>query len=57
MGSTADQYQDRSADVLFCFGTPGYAAYFMARNFGHARAVNIQTWENLKQLIWLYKTI
>ena len=21
----------------------------MARNFGHARAVNIQTWENLKQ--------
>ena len=22
---------------------------FMARNFGHARAVNIQTWENMKQ--------
>ena len=21
----------------------------LARNFGHARAVNIQTWENLKQ--------
>ena len=21
----------------------------MARNFGHARAVNIHTWENLKQ--------
>ena len=21
----------------------------MASNFGHARAVNIQTWENLKQ--------
>ena len=21
----------------------------MGRNFGHARAVNIQTWENLKQ--------
>ena len=21
----------------------------MAKNFGHARAVNIQTWENLKQ--------
>ena len=21
----------------------------IARNFGHARAVNIQTWENLKQ--------
>ena len=21
----------------------------MARNFGHARAVNIQTWKNLKQ--------
>ena len=25
------------------------AQLIMARNFGHARAVNIQTWENLKQ--------
>ena len=26
-----------------------FHAMHMARNFGHARAVNIQTWENLKQ--------
>ena len=26
-----------------------YLSAVMARNFGHARAVNIQTWENLKQ--------
>ena len=28
MGSTADQYQDRPAGVLFCFDTSRYAAYF-----------------------------
>ena len=33
--------------------------FSMARNFGHARAVNIQTWENLKQYGYtkLYKTL
>ena len=28
MESTADQYQDRPAGVLFCFGILRYAAYF-----------------------------
>ena len=28
MGSTADQYQDRPVGDLFCFGIPGYTAYF-----------------------------
>ena len=28
IGSTADQYQDRPADVLFCFSIPRYATYF-----------------------------
>ena len=28
MRSTADQYQERLAGVLFCFGIPRYATYF-----------------------------
>ena len=35
-----------------------YKNILRARNFGHARAVNLQTWENLKNMaIQNYKTL
>jgi hypothetical protein len=44
--------------MLDCFNCQIYLLS-MARNFGHARAVNIKTWKNLKQNGYaeLYRTL